>query len=281
MEALPRRVLLLALAAALLAPASARADLMSEYENLAERELSPAPLVPTTAPKAIGRIDRAVETFGNRRRSGYGLRLVHYGPAGPDAVIAFQGGTWRGMRGGVREFTRSGLGKRRTHVRGHAGYLFKGPRNRVLLWREGGVVYWMGTGTPQKISVRGLRRTADGLDRLGGAFAGTGGDPDYGTGAVLVTTATTVTAHFDWGAPCFAADGSERAGHASSRRVTLLPREGAAFSTDLNAGGWTGTVSGTVRDGAVDIEMHAVRTADGETCDTGAVAFTAKPIEPI
>ena len=276
-----RCIPLLVVAAALLAPASAGADVMSEYQDLAERELSPAPLVPTTAPKAIGPIDRAVQNFGNRRRKGYGLRLVHYGPGGPDAVIAFQGGTWKRMSQGVREFTRSGLGKRGTRVRGHAGYLFKGPRNRVLLWREGGVVYWMGTGQPRKIPVRALRRTADGLDRLGGVYAGSGEGDDYATGAVIVTTATTVTAHVDWGAPCFAADGSERAGHAGGKRVTLLPRDGAAFTTSLDEGGWTGTVSGMVRDGAVDVTVQAVRSADGETCDTGAVAFTAKPIEPI
>ena len=281
MELPARRILLLALAAALLAPASAYGDVLSEYTDLAERELEPAPLVPTTAPRAIGGIDRAVEAFGNRRRSGYGLRLVHYGPGGPDAVIAFQGGTWKGMRGGVREFTRSGLGKRRTRVRGHAGYFFKGPRSRVLLWREDGVVYWMGTGQPRKISVRGLRRTADGLERLGGAYAGSGEGDDYATGAVIVTTETTVTAHVDWGAPCFAADGSERAGHAGNKRVTLLPRDGAAFTSSLDGGDWTGTVSGTVRDGAVDVTVRAVRSADGETCDTGAVAFTARPIEPI
>ena len=206
---------------------------------------------------------------------------MHYGPDGPDAVIAFQGGTWKGMRAGVREFTRSGLSRRGTRVRGHAGYLFKDRRNRVLLWREGGVVYWMGTGTPGKISLRALRRTADGLDRLGGAFAGSGTGDDYGTGAVIVTTATTVTAHFDWGAPCFAADGSERAGHAGSKRVTLLPREGATFATGIDDDGWTGTISGTVRDGAVDVRVQAVRAADGETCETGPVAFTAEPLEPI
>ena len=275
-----RHVLLLALAAALLAPASAHADLLSEYQHLAERELEPAPLVPTTAPPAIGRIDRAVQGLGSRRNKGYGIRLVHYTPAGPDAIIALEGGSFKGMRGALREFARSGLSKRSTRVRGRAGYLFKGPRNRVLLWREGGVVYWMGTGTPRKISVRGLRATADGLDRLGGAYAGSGEGDDYATGAVIVTTATTVSAHVDWGAECFAADGSERSGHAGSKRIMLLPRQGAAFSSSLDGGDWTGTVSGTVRDGAVDVRVHAVRNADGETCDTGAVAFTAKPIEP-
>jgi len=32
---------------------------------------------------------------------------------------------------------------------------------------------------------------------------------------------------------------------------------------------------------AIVLVDSAVRSADGETCDTGAVAFTAKPIEPI
>ena len=275
-----RLVLLLGLALALLAPAAARADLLDEYQRLAERELSPAPLVPTTAPPAIGRIDRAVQGLGSRRRSGYGVRLVHYTEPGPDAIVALEGGSFKGMRGALREMRQFGFSKRTTRVRGHRGYLLARPRERALLWREGGVVYWMGTGTLDKISVRGLRKTAAGLDRLGGAFVGTGDGDRYDTGAVIVTTATTVTAHVDWGAECFAADGSQRAGHAGVKRFTLLPRDGAAFTADLDGGGWTGSVSGTVREGAVDVEVHATRTAGDETCDTGPVAFTARPIEP-
>ena len=120
------------------------------------------------------------------------------------------------------------------------GHLLARPRERGLLWREGGVVYWMATGTLDKISVRGLRKTAAGLDRLGGAFAGSGDGDRYDTGAVIVTTATTVTAHVDWGAECFAADGSQRAGHAGSKRFTLLPRDGAAFTADLAGRGGRG-----------------------------------------
>ena len=275
-----RLVGLLVLAAALLAPAAARADLLDEYQRLAERELSPAPLVPTTAPPAIGRIDRAMQGHGSRRRSGYGLRLVHYTDSGPDAIVALEGGSFKGMRGALREYRRFGFSTRRTRVRGHKGHLLARPRERGLLWREGGVVYWMATGTLDKISVRGLRNTAAGLDRLGGAFVGSGDGDRYDTGAVIVTTATTVTAHVDWGAECFAADGSQRAGHAGSKRFTLLPRDGAAFTADLAGRGWTGTVSGTVRVGAIDVAVHATRSAGDETCDTGPVAFTARPIEP-
>lgn len=275
-----RLAAVLVLAFALLAPAAARADVLDEYQALVERELTPAPLVPTTVPAALGRIERAIESHGSRRRSGYGLRFTNSTPAGADAIVVLEGGSFKGMRGAVRAFRRAGFSTGRTRVRGHAGRLLARSGQRGLLWREGGVVYWVATGTLDTVSVRGLRRMAAGLDRLGGAFAGTGDGDRYDTGAVIVTTATTVSVHVDWGAECFAADGSARAGRAGSKRFTLLPLAGAAFTADLAGRGWAGTLSGAVREGAVDVEVRAARSADGATCDTGPVAFTARPIEP-
>ena len=133
------------------------------------------------------------------------------------------------------------------------------------------------------VSVRGLRRMAAGLDRLGGAFAGTGDGDRYDTGAVIVTTATTVSVHVDWGAECFAADGSAACGPRRRQALHAPAARRARRSPPTSPGaGGTGSLSGAVREGAVDVEVHALaaRSADGATCDTGPVAFTARPIEP-
>ena len=266
------------LAAALLAPGAARADVLSDYEALVHRELDPAPLVFADAPALLRPIDRHLEPLSTRRRSGYGMRLFN---SSASAVIALQGGAYRSMRGAVREARRQGMRATPARVRGHRGRLLSRAGSRVLLWREGGVVYWLGTGTADVVSVRGLKRTANGLQRLGGAFAGTGGDPDLGTGAVLVTTERTVSAHLDWGAHCVAPDGFERSDRGGSSDFTLEPTDGSAFAVDIAARGWTGTATGTVRANAVDITLRATTTVDGATCDTGTVTFTARPTRPL
>ena len=148
----------------------------------------------------------------------------------------------------------------------------------MLLWAEGGVVYTIGTGTLKKVSLAELRATAAGLDRLGGAFVGTGGDPDLGTGALATTTAHTVTAHVEWGAHCALPDGTPAADRGGSASVTLLRRSGAAFHFDIAEDGWTGGVDGTVGAGSVDLTVRATTSVDGATCDTGTVSFTLEPM---
>src|SRR5688500_10550659 len=84
-------------------PALAEASFLDAYQRLAERRLSPAPLVPTKIPKAFRPIDRAPElgtTIGGR---GYAVRLVHQGPLGPNAVIEVSGGEFRSLRALWRE----------------------------------------------------------------------------------------------------------------------------------------------------------------------------------
>ena len=275
-----RFVLSLVLVVGLAAAGAARADVLSEYQSLAERELRPAPLVLTTAPPSLRPLDQTIQGSASRRRGGYGLRVVRAEDAGRDAVIALEGGSFKGLRGALRDSRRLGFHASRTRVRGRRGFLLSRPQQRSLLWVEGGVVYTLGTGTPRTVSVKDLRATAAGLDRLGGAFAGSGGDPDLGTGAVIVTTATTVTAFVEWGARCVAADGTQGSDRAGSARITLLRRDGAAFRSDIAARGWTGAVEGTVHADSVDVTVRAVTTVDGATCDTGPTVFTAAPIQP-
>ena len=265
-------------------PAAAEAeDLLGTYQRIAERRLSPAPLVPTAIPRAFRPIERSAEvgtTIGGR---GYAVRLVHQGPARPDAVIEVSGGEFRSLRALVREARRQGYGPpRRTRVRGQRGYLLTrrlGTLTRELAWKEGGVVYSLGSGTPRKVSLRSLRSTAAGLDRLERDYFGGAADPENSSDATAVTTKTTVTATVSFEATC-AAPGSTAVGVRVGRaEVTLLRRQGDAFTFDIathrrGSGDWTGTVTGTISPGAITLNVSATATIDGELCDTGPLTLT-------
>jgi hypothetical protein len=264
---------------ALAAPAAASADVMGLYQGLSARRLSPAPLVPTTAPRSLSPLDRTAEVLGSRRRSGYGIRLVS---TGPDAIIALQGGNFRTIKTALRNETRVlGFKAKRTRVRGRAGYLLTrrlGPAERELLWSESGRVYQLASGTPKTVSLKALRATAAGLDRLERDYVGTGGDPDLGDGAVAVTTEHTITIDVTWGAHCVMAGGLPAADHGGGARPTLLRRQGAAFGFDLarfRTGelAWAGSVSGTIGPDAIVLSMQASGFFDGATCDTGPVTY--------
>jgi hypothetical protein len=275
----------LAIAALMLlgVPAAANAQLLDTYQRLAERRLTPAPLVPTVIPKAFRPIERSPEpgtTIGGR---GYAVRLVHQGPLGPDAVIEVTGGEFRTMRALLRERRRQGYRSvRRTRVRGKRGYLLTrrlGPVSRDLAWVERGVVYSLGSGTPRKVSLRSLRSTAAGLDRLERDYFGGAADPDDSSDATAVTTQETVTAIVNFEAKC-AAPGSTAVGaRVGTAEVTLLRRQGDAFSFDIAAHRkdsepWTGTISGTISPDAIVIDVRGTGTIEGEQCDTGPLTLT-------
>lgn len=269
-----RRLALPALTAVALlgVPALAEASFLDAYQRLAERRLSPAPLVPTKIPKAFRPIDRAPElgtTIGGR---GYAVRLVHRSPLGPNAVIEVSGGEFRSIRALWRERRREGYSSRtRTRVRGKRGYLLKrrlGPLTRELAWVEGGTVYTAGSGTPRKVSLKALRSTVAGLDRLERDYFGGAADPDNSSGAVAVTTEQTVTATVDFEARCAS---GVRAGNVE---FTLLRRQGDAFSFEIASDPWTGTVNGTITPDAITLDVHATGTIEGEACDTGALTLT-------
>jgi hypothetical protein len=264
-------------AAVLGVPATAGAELLDAYQRLAERRLSPAPLVPSAIPRVFEPIDRAPElgtTIGGR---GYALRLVHQTPAGPDAIIEVSGGEFRKMRALLRESRRQGYtSRRRTRVRGHRGYLLTrrlGPTTRELAWTEGGVVYSAGSGTPRKVSLRVLRSTVAQLDRLERDYIGGHADPENFSEGLVVTTRRTVSARVNFQAQCTS---NVRVGEA---QVELLRRNGDAFTFDIDSHRiseepWTGTVSGTISPDAVTLTIHATGTIEGEACDTGALTLT-------
>ena len=271
-----------ALLAALAVPAAAAGDVMDVYSDLAQRRLTPAPLVPTVAPRALAPMDTTITTSSSRRRSGYALRLVHYSGDGPDAIIAFERGQAKTIKAHLREDRRFGFKLRRTRVRGHAGYVLTrrlGPTERWLLWSEGGQVYAIGSGTPKKVSLRDLRTVAAGLDRLERPYVGSGGDPDLGSGAVMVTTEHTVTGHLEWGAECVLPGGMPGTAHGGQAHFTLLPRQGNAFGIDIarqqvGSDAWTGSASGTVTPDVVTLNVRATATLDGSACDTGPLVLT-------
>jgi hypothetical protein len=260
---------------ALAAPPSASADVMSLYQKLSARRLSPAPLVPTVAPRALAPLDQTISVLGSPRRSGYGFRLVN---GANDTVIALDGGGFRTVRAALRDTRGEGWKVRRTRIRGHRGYALTGRRGRMLLWSEGGRVYELASGTPRKVSLKDLRATATGLDKLERDYVGSGGDPDLGDGAVAVTTEHTITIDVSWGANCTMPGGLPAASYGGSAHPTLLRRQGDRFGFDIaqfRTGelAWAGSVSGTVGPDAIVLSMQASGVFDGATCDTGPITY--------
>jgi hypothetical protein len=252
------------------------------YQRLDERRLSPAPLVPTTVPASVGPIDRTIGTSPARR--GYAVRLLRFHRGGSEAIVLVTGGEHRTIRAFLRDQRRLGFGKpQRLRIRGRRGYLSTrrhGPVVRVLAWSEGGVVYTVASGTPRKVSLGGLRSTAEALDRLEGAWIGGSADPESSSEGFAVTTARTITASVAFQATCAPPGAPEatiqRVGRAA---VTLIRRDGERFAFDIaqnrrGSGLWEGTVTGTISPAGVTIELRATGTVEGDACDTGPVTLT-------
>lgn len=266
---------------ALSAPAASSADVLGTYQELAERRLRPAPLVPTVVPPSLAPLDRTITTSPSRRKSGYALRMVQYGRNGPNAIMVLERGAFKTVRAALRDGRRLGFTARRTRVRGHRARLLTrhlGPTQWSLVWVEDGLVHTLGTGTPRKVSLDQLRTTAAGLDHLGRDYMGTSADPDSSSEGHAVTTEHALTAHVTWEARCVAPDGSEAGVRVGSARVTLLAQRGNAFAFDIaqhrvGRDPWSGTVSGTISPTAIALSIQATGSFDGMTCDSGALAF--------
>ena len=255
-----------------------RADVLTVYGDLAERRLSPAPLVPTTVPPSLAPIDRTITPGSSRRRSGYALRL---GGDGSDAIIVLERGAYKTISAALRENTRRlGFKAQRTRVRGRPGYLLTrrlGPTQRTLLWVEDGRVYTLATGTPRKVSLKQLRATATGLDHLGRWYIGAA-DPATSTEGNAVTTERTVSVQATWEAQCVAPDGSPQGVRVGSAKVTLLPHKANAFAFDIapnqvDTDAWSGNVSGTIAPAAITLNIRATGSFDGLLCDSGPLSF--------
>lgn len=258
-------------------PAAAGADVLGVYQELSSRRVSPAPLVPTAVPPSLRPYDRTVALGSTRGGRGYALRIVD---GGSTAVLVVAGGEYKSMRSLLRDHRRLGFEPpRRTRVRGRRGYLLTrrlGPVVRELAWVERGVVYWIGSGTPRKVSLRQLRSTARKLERLERDWLGGHDDPDNSSEASAVTTERTVTLDVSFEANCGTYVRVGRAG------VTLLRRDGDDLSFDVaehrrdgDDVPWTGTVAGTISPTGITLQVRATGvTAEGDVCDTGPLALT-------
>ncbi|HWM11310.1 MAG TPA: hypothetical protein VNO82_18270 [Solirubrobacteraceae bacterium] len=201
---------------------------------------------------------------------------------GPDAVIEVSGGEYRKLRALFAERRRQGYSSRRTRVRGRRGYLLTrrlGPRVRELVWVEGGVIYTLGSGTPRKVSLRSLRSTAAGLDRLERDYFGGAADPENSSDATAVTTKRTVTANVSFEAMCAPPGSTAFIARVGIAEVTLLRRQGSTFSFDIathrrSSEPWTGTITGTITPAAITLDIRATATIEGDVCDTGALTLT-------
>ncbi len=266
---------------ALSVPAASSADVLETYSDLALRRLRPAPLVPTSVPRSVAPLDRTITNFGSRRKSGYGLRIVHYGPNGPNAVIVLEGGSFKNLKAAFRDARRLGFKTRRTRVRGHRGYLLTrhlGPTQWTLLWVEDGRVYTLATGTPRKVPLKQLRATAAALDHLKRDYMGAPTDPNSSAEGQAVTTEHAVSTRVAWEAQCVVPGGSATEIRVGSAKVTLLPFQANAFVFDigqhrLGTEPWSGTVAGTISPSAIALTIHATGTIDGLTCDSGQFSF--------
>jgi hypothetical protein len=266
---------------ALSAPATGSADVLETYGDLALRRLSPAPLVPTAVPPSVAPLDRTITSSPSRRKSGYGLRIVHYGRNGPNAIIVLEGGSFKNLKAAFRDARRLGFKTSRTRVRGHRGYLLTrhlGPTQWMLLWVEDGRIYTLATGTPRKVSLKQLRATAAGLDHLKRDYMGTPADPNSSAEGHAVTTERTVTTRVAWEAQCVVPGGSATEIRVGNAQVTLLRYQANAFTFDIaqhriGTAPWSGTVSGTISSSAIALTIRATGTIDGMTCDSGQFSF--------
>jgi hypothetical protein len=267
--------------AGLCEPAAAE-RVLDVYSRLAARDLRPAPLVPTTVPRTLAPIDRTLEVLQTRRRSAYGVRLVRDFPSGP-GIIALSGGDYKNLRAALSEHRRLGYARKRIRVHGRRGYLLTRRAERVsraLVWVEAGVVYWMASGTPKKVSFAQLRATANNLDRLERGWFGSSSDPDSSAGAFAVTTRKTATVDLEFEAACTFPGSTEPTVRAGSARVTLLRRTGNTFAFDVakhrtdDSEPWTGTATGTVSPTGIALSYQVAGTIQGYVCDSGPVTLT-------
>ena len=125
------------------------------------------------------------------------------------------------------------------------------------------------------MSLKDLRDTATGLQRLGGYYIGGHADPNNSSEGEAVTTDRTISMRVAWEANC-GAEGDIRVGNAFA---FMVPRTGGTFTFDIAqhrilSGDWNGTVTGTIGPGAIDLTVDASAVIDGITCVSGPVSLT-------
>jgi hypothetical protein len=267
-----RRALLIAAAVTLTIAPSADAQTLEAFDRLARRNLSPAPLVPTTAPRSLRPLSETLTATGSR--ADYAVRMA---TPDSDAIIVLERGVHRSLSAAVRAERKRGFKASSTRVRGRAARLLtrrNAPTTRILVWVEDRKVYWLGSGTPRTVSLKDLRDTANGLQRLGGYYIGGHADPNNSSEGDAVTTERAISVRVSWEANC-GSEGDIRVGNAFA---FMVPRDGDTFTFDIAqhrilSGEWNGTVTGTIRPDAIDLTVNASAVIDGRTCVSGPVSL--------
>jgi hypothetical protein len=268
----------------------AQAGFIEVSQDLAKRNLRPAPLVPTTAPRSLAPLDATIGRTPTRRRSAYAIALRNaFRSSTIDSVLFLEGGEYKSLHAALHDFR--GSRAHGTRVRGRRAYLISAQGVRTLFWSEGGRVYEIGSGTPRTVSLKELRATAEGLDPLvGGSSGSVESTSESGVfsshEAFVATTRRTVSADIDWSADCTTPDGRMGTQRAGRARAVFQPRRGEAFSFDVapftvtgssTPVAWQGTVSGSVDASGGTISWRITAVAEGETCDSGPVTIPLRP----
>lgn len=209
------------------------------------------------------------------------------------SVIAIERGAFSPVQKAVRAYRRSGYRARQIRLRGRRAVLLErkldGGRSSIIFWREDKSGYSIGSGTPRKVSLRGLRATARGLDHLGANYLGSyfaPGSDNTSFDATLVTTQRFVSGIVEWGTDNCTFHGAPSAAHGGSATFIMLPLRSGAFSIRLDGplvspAGWSGSISGRVSGPAVDLAIQGSGVFDDEACDTGPMSVSAERRDPI
>jgi hypothetical protein len=266
-------------------------SVLGPYSVLAERGLTPPPLVFTDGPPRLRPLARTLQLLPERKEGVYALSFAHTTRSGPpNGRVLLVRGTFRSRKRALTAYRRSGYRRRPTRVRGKAGNLMTRKQGRQvvrsLVWTEDGKVYELGSaGSAKLISLAQLRATADALEPLVGYYRGelqNERGTEIASGEALLTSST-VTARVDFTANCTdpgSTDGFPNEGRAE---VSLLHRDGDGFTFDVGDtvipdpnSTWDGTISGTIEGGTTTLDIRATGTTEGASCDSGAEVLTLK-----
>jgi hypothetical protein len=265
-----------------LSASPASGDTLYTLQRLVKLHLKPAPLVPTRAPTLLDDFDATFSLSTVQRKGAFAWRLVHYTSGGPDAIIAFSRGDEASLSSALRDRRGSRYRVRDTRLRGRRAYLAirkVGGSTEVieLLWVEDGAVMSIATGTPRKVTVKDLRLTAAGLDRVVGSYLGSyfkPGSSNTSLGAVLVTTTRTITGNIEFGTDDCTYNGRSAAAHGSAVNPIFVSLHGNAFTTPLMFG-WSGSATGTVSADAIEVHVTGTGVFPEAECDLGDMSVTA------
>ena len=270
-------------AAAPAAASGAGGGVFGEYVTLAQRERSPAPLVPVSLPAALGSGEQVELEFSAGSGGRYLMRFTRAGifprPGAPLLVLEDLGAISL-AKGRAR--LGSAYSASPTRVRGHPALTLheRFGAAQAVMWREDGRVYEMATGAPRAISLSQVRATASGLQHLLGAYTAQFVSADDGLQeAEALITDRALNVNLMWDSPCSQPGvelAPDRGGTAQAGWVTLA---GGAFTRSpltvgTGAGAWTVALSGRASAAGGQVTFQASSSAGAERCAIGPLTLT-------